>query len=97
MKKVFAVIAVALFVVGITAPVVAAVNRDMTVVAVSDDEPAKKAATDTQSDTEAAPETKAKSSDCSNHEKAEKSEAATKTKKNSDCAAPAEEGQSAKK
>ena len=89
MKKVLAVLTLALFIGGITVPAVAAINSDMAVITLSDDEQPKKETTDKKSETtEKTSETKAKSGDCSSHEKAEAPK--TAEKKSSDCEAPAE-------
>jgi hypothetical protein len=97
MKKVLAVLTLALFIGGITVPAVAAINSDMAVITLSDDEQPKKETTDKKSETaEKTSETKAKSGDCSSHEKAEAPKK-TAEKKSSDCDAPAEKSQTAKK
>jgi hypothetical protein len=90
MKKVLAVLALALFIGGITVPAVAAISSDMTVITLSDDEQPKKETTEKKS------ETKKKSGDCSDHEKAEAPKKSAE-KKSSDCDAPAEKSQTAKK
>jgi hypothetical protein len=96
MKKVLAVLALALFIGGLTVPAVAAVHNDLAVITLSDDEQPKKETTEKTSETtEKTSETKAKSGDCTSHEKAEAPK--TAEKKSSDCAAPAEKSQTAKK
>ena len=97
MKKVLAVLALALFIGGLSVPAVAAINNDLAVITLSDDEqPKKEETTEKKSETtEKTSETKAKSGDCTSHEKAEAPK--TAEKKSSDCAAPAEKSQTAKK
>ena len=91
MKKVLAVLALALFVGGITVPAVAAISNNSAVITLMEEDPATKT-------TEKKAETKAekKGGDCA--APAEKSETAKKAeKKGGDCSAPAEKSQSAKK
>ena len=103
MKKVLAVLALALFIGGLTIPSVAAINNDLAVITLSDDEQPTKETAEKKSETtektsettEKTSETKAKSGDCTSHEKAEAPK--TAEKKSSDCAAPAEKSQTAKK
>jgi len=95
MKKVLALLALALFIGGTAVPAVAAINSDLAVITLSDDEQPKKETTEKKS------EAKKKSGDCTSHAKSDapKKADATKTaeKKSSDCDAPAEKSQTAKK
>jgi hypothetical protein len=104
MKKVLAFLAMALFIGGLTAPVVAAINNDIAVITLGDEDPDKKVTTEKKA------ETTAKSSDCASGEKTEtaaaakssdctsgeKTETAAATKK-SDCSSTTEKGQTASK
>ena len=93
MKKVLAILALAMFIGGITVPAVAAINSDLTVITLTEDDPAQKETT-TEKTTEKTAETKTKSGDCG-HEKAEAPK--TAEKKSSGCDAPEEKSQTAKK
>ncbi len=77
MKKVLAILALALFIGGISAPVIAANSNALTVIALNEDDPKKKDAKTEKKSTEA---TK-KSSDCSS----EKKSSDCSTEKKSDC------------
>ena len=77
MKKVLAILALALFIGGISAPVIAANSNALTVIALNDEDPPKKKEATTEKTTEA---TK-KSSDCSS----EKKSSDCSTEKKSDC------------
>jgi len=90
MKKVLAILALAMFLGGITAPAIAAINSDLTVITLSEDDPAKKETTEKTAETK----TK-KSADCSSEAKAETTK--TAEKKSSDCETPAKKSQTAKK
>ena len=76
MKKVLAILALALFIGGISAPVIAANSNALTVIALHVDDPKKKETTTEKKSTEA---TK-KSSECSGEKKSDCS-----TEKKSDC------------
>jgi hypothetical protein len=91
MKKVLAVLTLALFIGGITVPAVAAISNNASVITLMEEDPAKKT-------TEKKSEVKAekKSGDCA--APAEKSEAAKKAeKKSSDCSSTADKSKTAKK
>jgi hypothetical protein len=111
MKRVLAVLTLALFIGGISVPAVAAINNQPVVTTLTEEDPAKKA-TDTKTEVksesktevkaEAKTEAKAekKSHDCAApaEKSAEKKQTAMKAEaKSHDCAAPAEGTQSAKK
>ena len=76
MKKVLAILAVALFIGGISAPVIAANNNALTVIALHEDDPKKEDPMKTETKKEA---TK-KSSDCATEKKSD-----CATEKKSDC------------
>ena len=76
MKKVLAILALALFIGGISAPVIAAHSNALTVIALNEDDPKKKDAK-----TEKSKEATKKSSDCSS----EKKSSDCSTEKKSDC------------
>jgi len=103
MKKVLAVLALALFIGGLSVPVSAAINADLAVITLSDDEQPNKETAEKKSETtekscettEKTSEIKAKSGDCTNHEKAEAPK--TAEKKSGDCVAPSEKSQTASK
>jgi hypothetical protein len=90
MKKLLAIFALALFLGGVTAPAIAAINSDLTVITLTEDDPAKKETAKKTAETKTE-----KSGDCSSETKTK----ATKTaeKKSSDCDAPAKKTQTAKK
>jgi len=83
MKKVLAILALALFIGGISAPVIAANSNALTVIALNEEDPKKKE-TKTEKSTEAtekSTEATKKSSDCSG----EKKSSDCSTEKKSDC------------
>lgn len=83
MKKVLAILALALFMGGISAPVIAAHSNALTVISMNEEDPKKKE-TKTEKSTEAAK----KSSDCSTEKKADCSaekKSDCSTEKKSDC------------
>jgi hypothetical protein len=79
MKKVLAILAVALFIGGISAPVIASNSNALTVIALNDEDPKKKDAKK-ETSKEATKEATKKSSDCSSEKKSDCS-----TEKKSDC------------
>jgi hypothetical protein len=76
MKKVLAILAVALFIGGISAPVIASNSNALTVIALNDEDPKKKE----EPKKETSKEATKKSSDCSSEKKSDCS-----TEKKSDC------------
>ena len=77
MKKVLAILALALFIGGISAPVIAANSNALTVIALNDEDPPKKEATKKKATKKEATK---KSSDCSSEKSSDCS-----TDKKSDC------------
>ena len=77
MKKVLAILALALFIGGISAPVIAANSNALTVIALNDEDPPKKEAPKKEAPKKEAPK---KSSDCSSEKSSDCS-----TAKKSDC------------
>lgn len=86
MKKVLAILAIALFLGGISVPVIAANNNALTLISLQDDDPKKKADGEkTATEADAPKEATTSGGDCSNVEKAEtpnvKQVESTETKK----------------
>ena len=68
MKKVLAILALALFIGGISVPAIAANNNALTVIALNEEDPKKKEATEKEA-TDKKAETTKKSGDCTKTEK----------------------------
>ena len=81
MKKVLAILALALFIGGISAPVIAANSNAATVIALAEDDPKKEDPKKKEASKETSKEATTKSSDCA----AEKKSSDCSTEKKSDC------------
>ena len=69
MKKALAILALALFIGGVSAPVIAANSNALTVISLNEEDPKKKETTKTEESKEASKSEAKKSSDCSTEKK----------------------------
>jgi hypothetical protein len=80
MKKTLAILALALFIGGISVPVIAATNSNTTLITLRDEDPKKKESSDKSEKATEQPKEATKSGDCSSEKKAEST-----SEKKADC------------